>query len=168
MMKEHLFLKGFLHIMSNFNPASFSTYLIGLKCFLLRSACDCSTLMKEFRASTLMPCKLIVNASMGFRLPSDLTYLGMTAAPTWVVTWKWFFFWHTNESSGMEKLKPLSASTLYVMPPGLGIVEKVWSWICNMSNHIHSNNVFNYTPCCSSFWAICEQFHLACTKYKRS
>jgi hypothetical protein len=26
-------------------------------------------------------------------------------------TWKWFFFWHTNASSTLEKLKPLSAST---------------------------------------------------------
>jgi hypothetical protein len=28
------------------------------------------------------------------------------------LTWKWFFFWHTNASSAFEKLKPLSASTL--------------------------------------------------------
>lgn len=27
------------------------------------------------------------------------------------LTWKWFFFWQTNESSTVEKLKPLSAST---------------------------------------------------------
>lgn len=73
---------------------------------------------------TLTPWKWSANLSSARVAPSGVRaylYSAEQAGCTCTVTWKWFFFWQTNDSSALLKLNPLSAST---RKWGLGLWEK--------------------------------------------
>ena len=53
------------------------------------------------------------------------------------VTWKWFFFWQTKASSGVEKLNPLSESIRYW---GGGLQKKLIFLMYDLNTDQFSDN----------------------------